>query len=265
MHNASIDALHMDAIYLAFDMPPANLIDGLRTMGLLGFRGVNLTVPLKEVAFRGVDELAESARLTGSVNTIEFLPNKQLRGHSTDGEGFLRAVQETFDCTPAGQSIFMLGCGGAGRAVAITVACQHAKEIVLADLDIDRMLALQSELEQHAPDVKVKLANTSPAEWAKEAIHADLIVQASPVGMKADDPSPLPKEAFRSGQRVFDMIYMYPQTAIMKVAEPMGADVSNGLGMLLHQGAKSFEIWTGMKPNTAAMRKALEQAVYQNT
>lgn len=262
MHNASIQALGLDAIYLAFDMPPALLIDGLKTMGTLGFRGINLTVPLKEVAFRGVDELADSASATGSVNTIEFLPDQKIRGHSTDGDGFLRAVHEAFDVSPKGRSIFILGCGGAGRAVAITAACQLAKEIVLADLDEGKVQSLKSEIETHAPTVKVKVASSSPTEWAHLALQTELIVQASPVGMKLDDVSPLPKEAFRAGQYVFDMIYMYPETAIMKVAAPMGAKVSNGLGMLLHQGAKSFEIWTGQKPDVEAMRAALENAVY---
>jgi len=262
MHNASFRSLGLDALYLAFDMPPEHLIEGLRTMGRLGFKGINLTVPLKEVAFRGVDELAESARLTGSVNTAEFLPDGRICGHSTDGDGFLLALEEAFEGQPAGMRIFMLGCGGAGRAVAITCAAAGASEMVLADLDARRIEALQTELGTLAPAMTVRTAGTDPSAWAAYSRHVDLIVQASPVGMKASDPSPLPPEAFRPQQLVFDMIYMYPETAVMRAAAPAGARATNGLGMLLHQGAKSFEIWTGMQADTAAMRAALELAVY---
>jgi shikimate dehydrogenase len=264
MHNASFLALGLDALYLAFDMPPVHLLDALRSMGRLGFKGVNLTVPLKEVAFRGVDELAESARLTGSVNTIEFLRDGRICGHSTDGDGFLRALTEAFQVQPGGQRIFMLGCGGAGRAVAITCAAAQAKELVLADLDMARMQALQGELAMAFPATTIQLAGTDPAAWPSFSRHVDLIVQASPLGMKATDPSPLPPEAFRPRQLVFDMIYMYPETACMRAAAAAGTHAVNGLGMLLHQGAKSFEIWTGQSANVDAMRTALEHAVYAN-
>ncbi len=264
MHNASFQALGRDALYLAFDMPPEHLMDALRTMGRLGFKGINLTVPLKEVAFRGLDVLAESARLTGSVNTVEFLPDGQICGHSTDGDGFLLALEEAFQAHPRDLRIFMLGCGGAGRAVAITCAAAGAKQIVLADLDATRMQALQAELQTLAPQTEVRQAGTDAAGWPHHARHVDLIVQASPVGMKPDDPSPLPPEAFRPQQLVFDMIYMYPETAIMRAAAPAGAHACNGLGMLLHQGARSFEIWTGQTADIAAMRAALEHAVYPN-
>lgn len=262
MHNASFQALGLDALYLAYDMPPEYLIEALRTMGRLGFKGVNLTVPLKEVAFRGLDHIAESARLTGSVNTVEFLPDGTMQGHSTDGDGFLMALEEAFGTHPRDKRIFMLGCGGAGRAVAITCAVAGAKEIVLADLDADRMRALEKELRAVAPDSQIQQAGTDASAWPELARHTDIIVQASPVGMKNSDPSPLPPDAFRPEQVVFDMIYMYPETAVMQAAAPSGAQTVNGLGMLLHQGAKSFEIWTGTKPDIEAMRKALEAAVY---
>ncbi len=262
MHNCAIQALDMDALYLAFDVPPDELMETLRRLGKLGFRGINLTVPLKEVAFRGVDALADSARLTGSVNTVEFLADGSLKGHSTDGDGFLLAIQEAFGASVGGQRIFLLGCGGAGRAVAITCAGNQAREIVLADIDDNRIRNLQQELRTINPELSVCSAGTATAGWIDASRAADLVIQASPVGMKTEDPSPLPPEAFRSGQMVFDMIYMYPETAVMRAAAPSGARTANGLGMLLHQGAKSFEIWTGKKAHVEAMRSALEEAVY---
>ena len=100
------------------------------------------------------------------------------------------------------------------------------------------------------------------SDQVEQCRSADLVIQASPVGMKKDDLSLLPKEAFRDGQRVFDLIYMYPETAFLSTAKAEGAKIANGLGMLLHQGAKAFEIWTGKQPDVVAMRGALEKAVY---
>lgn len=264
MHNRSIQALGLDAIYLAFDVAPALLMPVLKSMRDMGFVGVNLTVPLKEVAFQGVDEHAESARLARSVNTIEFLDDGRLRGHSTDGDGFVTAIHESFDSDLAGRSVFVLGCGGAGRAVAITSAVEKAAQITLSDLDQSRIDAVATEIKALAPAVDVVRAGTAKENWANAAHEADVIIQATPIGMKPSDEPLLTADAFRQDQWLFDLIYMFPATGIMKEASKAGAKTANGLGMLLHQGARSFEIWTGQKPDIAAMRTALESAVYAN-
>lgn len=264
MHNASIQALGMDAIYLAFDVAPDHLMRVLKSMRDMGFGGVNLTVPLKEVAFRGVDQHAPSARLSGSVNTIEFLDNGDLKGHSTDGDGFVTAIRESFNTDIKGLAVFVLGCGGAGRAVALTCAVEGAARIVLSDIDPARIAALEAEIRHLAPAVAVSSAGTQTDNWSKAAGEADLIIQASPVGMKADDKPLLTAGAFHSGQFLFDLIYMFPSTGIMTQANMAGARTANGLGMLLHQGARSFEIWTERRPDVNAMRSALEQAVYSS-
>ena len=262
MHNASIKALGLDGQYEygKLDVPPGELLARLAQLPAEGYAGVNLTIPLKEVAFKGLKQLADSARILGAVNTVEFTGNGMV-GHNTDGYGFLKALEESFGRTVEGDSVFVLGCGGAGRAVALMTALNGAQSIVLADVDAGRVENLSAEIGQLAPDVGIFqcLEKSTQIELCREA---DLIIQASPVGMKKDDPSLLPKEAFRNGQRVFDLIYMYPETAFLSTAKSAGAQVANGLGMLLHQGAKAFEIWTGIEPNVEAMRKALEKAVY---
>ncbi len=264
MHNASLQALGRNAVYLAFDVAPERLMSVLPAMRDMGFQGINLTVPLKEIAFRGLTELSRSARDTGSVNTVECRRDGSLRGHSTDGDGFLRAVEEAFG-EPVGQChAFLLGCGGAGRAVAFAAAA-HCGEITLTDLDPQRAERLKDDLCRAVPRLRVSVAGTGPQAWTAAAQAADLIVQATPVGMHPDDPSPLAPEAFREGQRVFDLVYMYPETAVMKPARQQGARAANGLGMLLHQGAIAYRIWTGENPDTGAMRRALEAAVYPDT
>jgi shikimate dehydrogenase len=262
MHNASIKALGMDAVYLAFDVAPERLMGQIGFFRELGFGGLNLTVPLKERAFEGlqaIGALDESARIAGAVNTVQFTDAGPV-GHTTDGTGFLRALQEAFGRTVRGDTVFFLGCGGAGRTAALAAAREGARRLLLSDLDAVRVEKLQEDLAALAPETETE---TVPAnETAAYCRTADLVVQASPVGMKPDDPELLPAEAFREGQRVLDLIYMHPETALMRTARRAGAEVANGLGMLLHQGARSFEIWTGREPDTAAMRAALETAVY---
>jgi shikimate dehydrogenase len=261
MHNAAMAALNMDAVYLAFDMPSEKLMRSLESLGELGFGGVNLTVPLKEVAFRGIANLDESARRLGSVNTVKFT-SVGLEGFSTDGEGFLRAVREAFQITVMGRFLFILGCGGAGRAVALASAMAGASGLMLADIDPARIRKLAREIAGLPGKIKVSEIASDPGAWATAGREAELVVHATPVGMHPGDASPLAAESFRPDQLVYDLIYMFPETPLMKVARERGARVSNGLGMLLHQGARSFAIWTGVEPPADVMRQVLEAGVY---
>lgn len=260
MHNASMQELGFDGVYLALDVHPDRLMEVLPAMELMGFAGVNLTVPHKEIAFRGLKRLDASARLFGAANTVEFAEDGMV-GHNTDGYGFLKALEEAFGKAVEGDSVFVLGCGGAGRATALQAATEGATALVLADIDAERVQRLEDEVKALVPEIEISQAfgKEKQVELCREC---NLVVQASPVGMKKDDPSLLPPEAFCDGQRAFDLIYMYPETAFLTTAREAGAEIANGLGMLLHQGAHAFEIWTGAEPSVPAMRKALEDAVY---
>lgn len=270
MHNASIKALGLDEEYKysKLDVAPEDLMERLAQFPAEGYAGVNLTIPLKEVAFHGLPSLSGveggkldvSAEILGAVNTVEF-SDSGLVGHNTDGYGCLKALEEAFGKSATGDTVFVLGCGGAGRAVALMVALDGAKSVILADVDADRVANLAAEISERAPAVEV-FQCLEKSEQVRRCCESDLVIQASPIGMKKDDPSLMPPEAFRDGQRVFDLIYMYPETALLSVAKSQGAKVANGLGMLLHQGAKAFEIWTGIQPDITAMRNALEKAVY---
>lgn len=262
MHNASIKALGLEAEYeyRKLDVAPGELLARLAQLPVEGYAGVNLTIPLKEVAFQGLEKLDGSAKTLGAVNTVEFTADGMV-GHNTDGYGFLKALDEAFGKTVKGDRVFVLGCGGAGRAVALMAALDGAESLTLADVDAARVANLEKEINRLAPSVRIFQCLEKSLQ-VKTCREAGLVIQASPVGMKKGDPSLLPPEAFRNGQRAFDLIYMYPETAFLSTAKAAGAQIANGLGMLLHQGAKAFTIWTGLNPDTDAMRKALEKAVY---
>lgn len=262
MHNASIQSLGMDAIYLAFDVAPDRLMAVLPAMRDMGFGGVNLTVPLKEVAFSGIEMLADTARRLGAVNTVQFLEDGTLKGHNTDGYGFRQAIREAFGREVEGLSVFVLGSGGAGRAVAITCAVEGAQKIMVTDIDTERCRRVSEEIDKLGAGTAAEAVPNDPAAWTGSCGSADLIVQATPVGMKSDDTPLLGPASFRQGQAVFDLVYMYPETPFMRAARESGADAANGLDMLLYQGARAFTIWTGKEPDIDAMRRSLQNAVY---
>jgi shikimate dehydrogenase len=134
--------------------------------------------------------------------------------------------------------------------------------VAVSDVDIHRARRLVREIRRRTSRASVESISPIPEAWTAACRQADLVVQATPIGMKKGDRSLLPPSAFRKGQMAFDLIYMYPEPPFMKAAARGGARTANGLGMLLHQGAWAFTIWTGRKAAVATMRKALENAVY---
>lgn len=261
MHNAAFRALGMDAVYLGFDVEPGRVAEALRGLAALGCAGANVTVPHKEEALRAMARLDASAARAGSVNTVRFTP-EGLEGHNTDAPGFLRAAREELGWTPRGERLFVCGAGGAGRAIALFSAHEGAVAITVCDVDLARAERVCAELRAAAPGAVIRALPTGAAEAARTAAAASLVVQATPLGMKPDDPSPLPPEAFRTGQAAFDAVYVRPETPFLRIARAAGARGTNGLGMLLGQGVLGFELWTGRAPPEAVMREALERTVY---
>ena len=155
--------------------------------------------------------------------------------------------------------MLVLGCGGAGRALALTCAMQGAASILAADVNLAARRRLLLALRQTAPGLPVAGVSLDRARGA--ARDCDLIIQATPVGMRPGDPSLLPPDSFRKGQLVFDLIYNPAVTPLLATAQSAGARTANGLGMLLHQGVRAFRLWTGRKPPVDRMRTALEQAL----
>ncbi|MDZ4197850.1 MAG: shikimate dehydrogenase [Kiritimatiellia bacterium] len=258
LHNTAFAHLGWKAIYLAFDVLPDRIGEVLQAMRDMGFRGVNLTIPLKEAAFACLDRRDASAQLVQSVNTVEFTPGG-LIGHSTDGDGFLRATREAFGEGPEGRSFFVLGAGGAGRAVALTAAAAGAASVVLTDVDSDRARRVAREIRDRCQACEARAVPADQAETSASA--CDWIVQATPLGLRPDDPLPLPPRTFHPAHRVFDLVYGRADTPTTRAAREAGARASTGLDMLLYQGVRSFEIWTGQTPPVDLLRSVLRKAV----
>ncbi len=263
MHAASFQSLGLSAEYVCFDVPPEDLPARLEACRREGFDGLNVTIPHKEAVVPLMGHLDPSARLFGAVNTVRF-DAKGSTGYNTDATGFLTDLKASRDVTPDGLRVLILGCGGAGRALAIACAREGALEIGLGDLIDSKAEVVAEEIKVRLPDAvaQVDVLSVEPEVWARYSRDCDLIVHCTSAGLHVGDASPLPPEAFREGQLLYDLVYTARVTPTMRSAQASGADTLNGAGMLVHQGAAAFTIWTGLAADTAAMRAALEARIY---
>jgi len=261
MHNAAFAALGLNWRYLAFEVRPNNLAAAIAGARAMQFAGLNLTVPHKLLALELVDVLDESAKTWGAVNTIHFKPagaGGELRavGYNTDADAIASALREDLGLELGGAKVLLLGAGGAGRTAALRLAAGGVEELFLVNRTRSKADEIASEIKKRFPAVRTVAAYPQTA--------VDLVVNATSLGLKPGDPSPLDQKQFllHQSRAVYDMIYNPAETALLQSAKAAGCRAANGLGMLLHQGAKAFEIWTGQTAPLDVMRRALEQNIY---
>jgi shikimate dehydrogenase len=246
MQNAAFLALGLDACYHAFRVSKDQLSDAIFGAEAMGFGGLNLTVPHKEKALEIVkpDELAEAI---GAVNTISF--SHGILGYNTDGAGALLALEKA-GIGINGSKVLIIGAGGAAKAIAYTLA-ENGAEIVIANRNIGRAIELADHVdgEAYGLDSLERLAR-----------FADVIINATSIGMREDDPKLLDARMMHEGQVVFDVVYNRP-TELLKDAACAHAMAIDGVMMLVYQGAKAFEIWTGRRAPVAVMERAVRDGL----
>ena len=274
MHNAAMAALGLNCRYLAYDVDPARLREAIIGAATMGFVGLNLTVPHKLLAVELVDELDRSAREWGAVNTVRFegeaakgvwkpvwqfadVP-QQVRsvGFNTDADAIVQSLEEDLGFAPKGKRVLLLGAGGAGRVAALRLAAAGVAELSLLNRTPSKAAVVAREVQGRFANVK---ATTDYPQG-----QVDLLLNATSLGLRSDDPLPVDRSKFRLEEAlaVYDMIYRPAETPLLKEAKAAGCRTANGLGMLLHQGAGAFELWTGQKPPITVMRDALVRNIY---
>ncbi len=274
MQNAGLAALGLNWRYLAFDVRPEDLRAVLEGARRLNFIGLNLTLPHKLLAFEMVDILDSSARPWGTVNTVRFEgrdaeghwrsvaelqePVAEVRayGFNTDADAIVRALQEDLGFEPRGKRVLLLGAGGAGRTAALRLAQEGIADLFLVNRTRSKAESVALEIRREYPSVVVR-TDYPPGE-------VDLVLNATSLGLRADDPPPWDEDKFTLSRSLaaYDMIYRPATTPFLAAAKQAGCRIANGVGMLLYQGAKALEIWTGKPAPVAVMRQALEKAVY---
>jgi shikimate dehydrogenase len=288
MQNAALKHCKIDLQYARFRILPNELGEALSRVRELDFVGVNLTVPHKITAAGLVDELDESAKRVGAVNTIRISnekgtaqrssrhysvasaavataeSKKGMRGFNTDGRGFSRAIREEFSVDLRDMRVLLLGAGGAGRAIALQCAEENCERLVIANRTFGKAKQLVNELSDFfaGPKVFGPVPRLQAIAWEENAFrfqvaNIDLIVNATSLGLSRADASPIPARLLAPHLMIYDTIYSRERTPFVLAAIEAGARGANGLSMLLHQGALAFEIWFQREAPLEAMRKAL--------
>ena len=251
MQNAAISKIGINALYLPFAVEPEQIKNAVNSIRTLGIRGVNVTVPHKEKVIPYLDRISDEAENIGAVNKI-INENGILTGHNTDCYGFIKSLREHIN--PRGKTVFMLGCGGAAKAIFYAISNAGAKEITVSDIDEKKARGLLKTAA--AANVKIVKAE----EAGKTLMCADIFINATPVGMKGNDGAPVEKKHICKKFFIYDVVYNRP-TLLSKYAEESGAKYLNGLDMLVYQGGKSFELWFGKKPPLPLMKKTVMEAL----
>lgn len=275
MQNAGIAAQGLNWRYLAFDVHPDSLRPAITGAAAMKFIGLNLTVPHKILAMDIVDALDQSATTWGAVNTIRFetkvnghwLPLSQVApaetgeirtlGFNTDADAITRSLREDLGLEPCGAKVLLLGAGGAGRTAALKLAAEGVAELHLINRTASKAQEVAEEIKRRFPTVKVSVGY--PAQTGM-----DLVLNATSLGLKAGDPLPVDLSLFslKQARYAYDMIYRPAETPFLQAAKTAGCGTANGVGMLLYQGAKALEIWTGRTAPVESMRTALLSHVY---
>ena len=262
MHNAAIEALNIDYVYVPFHVLPEDLEQAVRGLRALSIAGVNVTIPHKEQIIEHLDEVGESAARIRSVNTV-INCNGRLKGETTDGPGFLRSAEAAwgkFD----GANVLILGAGGSAKAVAFALADAGCR-IVIANRTTQRGVALAQALTEVFGDGRATAVPLLSEELPDQVRGADVLVNTSSVGMHPDvDGIPLSPELLRRDLLVYDLIYNPAKTRLVREAEARGAHAVTGLKMLVYQGALSFEMWTGVEAPIEVMENALNAHFVQH-
>ena len=243
IHNAAFEALALDWTYVPLAVRPGAIEEGMGLVRELGVEGANVTMPHKQSVLPFLERLEGDAKTLRAVNTI-VREGDALVGFNTDGPGFLTAIDDEAAFDPAGKRALVLGAGGAARAVAVALARAGASVRVAA-----RRAEQAAEVVSLAPDIDT-------STWG-DGDPADVIVNATPLR----EGLPLASLSFGPGVLAVDLIYLPPSTEFVLAAKAAGATALDGLGMLVHQAALSFRLWTGLGAPIEVMMKAARAAV----
>lgn len=252
MHNAAFAAQGLDLVYLAFDVEPAELSTAISGLRSLGCAGANITIPHKEAILRLVDEVEPAARRVGAVNTV-VNDTGRLVGYNTDVHGFLLALEKGWGRGPRDAKCLVLGAGGAARAVIAGLVSEEAGEIWIYNRTAARARELSAEVAAWSP-LPIRVLGES--DLLLFGPQADLIVNATPVGMEAGVKDvPIPVDILTSDHAVMDIVYASEPTPLLVAAHGRGAVVIDGVEMLVQQAARAFELWTGRAAPIDLMRE----------
>jgi len=256
MHNAALRAQGRDLQYVRIRVAAEELTQALGNLASAGFLGASLTIPHKQAALSLMQQISREARLMGAVNTVQVVDGT-LQGHNTDGPGLSAAILEEFETPLRELRVLILGgAGGAGRAITVQCALEGCPAITVANRIPAKGELLAAEIRDSLGKEVTSIA-LDPEELRPLLSSVDLIINATPLGMKTTDPSPLAEGMLSSTHLVYDTVYSGGETALLKQARLAGSRCAGGFSMLLHQGALQNSLWFGAQAPVEDMREAL--------
>jgi len=265
MHNAALaemakrDARFASWKYFRFDIAPDDLPVALEKLHARDFHGINLTVPHKIIAFDLLPDVVLSARPIGAINTL-LRTKDRWRGHNTDGYGLSNAIKEELLLVLGDKiDVLLLGAGGAARGAAVECIQSGVRSLYIANRTASTRDALLAQIKPLAAHIPIQ--GLDPASLPTNLPENLLVINATSAGLKPTDPLPVDLTALPRPRAVFDMIYNPPETPLLAQARALGIPAANGLGMLVHQGARALEIWSDFPVPVDAMRAAVHSAM----
>ncbi|MCY2987206.1 MAG: shikimate dehydrogenase [Planctomycetota bacterium] len=257
MHNAAFEALGLPFVYVAHDVQPGNVAKALEGIRVMGYRGLSVTIPHKVEALAAVDDVEETARGIGCINTV-VNDDGCLRGYNSDGLGALGALRDA-GADPQGQRVVVLGSGGAARAITVTLAREAPPErLTILGVELQELERLVADARKRG-QTPVEGKPLTDASLRQEIAAADLLLHCSSVGMHPNvEQSLVPPELLRAGLVVFDAVYNPRQTKLLREAQAAGCRTVSGLEMFLGQAYVQFELWTGQPAPRDIMRRVVE-------
>lgn len=254
LHTTLAQKYELNFVYLAFEIIPENFKHFKDVVLTLNISGLNVTIPYKERVLPYLDEVDKLANYIGAVNTVVNKNNK-LIGYNTDIYGFVRSVS---DIDLKDEEVVMIGCGGVSRAIVCGLSELGAKRVYIYDIDKNKMLLLKKQFDDFVILVKEEQIETIVPT-------VKLIVNATPLGMKDNDPPPLKLDLINKQHIVYDVIYNR-ETELVKYARQIGCKhVFDGIAMFVYQAAESFFLWTGIKPNENFMFELVKKLIFDSS
>jgi len=245
LHNAAFAAAGLDWVYVAFEPAPGSGAEAVAAMRAMDLGGLSVTMPFKDQVAAAVDRCSPAATAVGAVNCVGW-DGAALVGENTDGEGFVRSLATDQGVSVAGARCVVVGAGGAARSVVVALAGAGAAGVKVLNRNRDR-----------AAEAAALAGHVASVGEPPDVVGADLVVNATPLGMRPGDPLPIDPELLGPTHVVVDLVYHPPQTPLLAAARQAGAVAVNGLGMLVHQAGLAFTFWTGVEAPLDAMRAAV--------
>ena len=265
IQTAALKSVNLQGTYELLETPPENLVDRVKFLKTNDYTGFNITIPLKVPITVFTDSVDEMANVVGCVNTIKITPDKKMQGFNTDVYGFANAIDKYKRMALRDKKAVVLGTGGAARACGIALLKLGLGEIDFYSRNILNSTDMINFLRGQFPNVKINLKHYNSLENLSDTA---MVVNTTPIGMKSfamnesllsvGQLKTLPPEAI-----VYDIVYNPIETQLIKDAKKCDLQTINGLDMLVHQAAKSFEIWTGKVPDFDKMKIAALESLLQ--